>query len=317
MLALVLCAGLAAAAAAEEAPLGYRLKWLFNASVAGDLVADAEGFFQRAGLRVAVKAGGPEKDAIKELELGQAHFGVASADQVIRALAKGAPVAVIAQLFQINPLQWIYRPDQVAITSAADLKGKVIGVTFGGNDEAIMRALLASAGLAETDAQLYSVRYDYTPFYQRRVQLWPVYRNAQGILIGDKLAQAGEPVAYFDPHGAGIRFVANSVITSRKMLREAPDRVQRFRSALLAAWRQALDPAQSARTVAVIARHDSDTAPDTIARQLAATRELMIPPPGRELGWIDTQAWLQTESIMLEQRLIERPVGIEAALAAP
>ena len=89
--------------------LTYRLKWLFNASVVGDLYADAHGDFAAAGLDVTIKAGGPERDAIKELELGQAQFGVASADQVIRALAKGSPVVVIAQLFQDNPLQWIYR----------------------------------------------------------------------------------------------------------------------------------------------------------------------------------------------------------------
>ncbi len=62
----------------------------------------------RPGLRF-FPAGDPERDAIRELELGNATFGVASADQVIRARAKGAPVVVIAQLFQINPLQWIYR----------------------------------------------------------------------------------------------------------------------------------------------------------------------------------------------------------------
>ena len=70
--------------------LNYRLKWLFNASVAGDIYAEAKGFFDKAGLKVNVKEGSPEKNAINELELKHADFGVASADQVIRALDKGA-----------------------------------------------------------------------------------------------------------------------------------------------------------------------------------------------------------------------------------
>jgi NitT/TauT family transport system substrate-binding protein len=292
----------AAAARAQDPPeIAYRLKWLFNASVAGDIYAEAMGVFKEAGLAVAVKEGGPEKDAIKELEMGHAQFGVASADQVIRALAKGSPVAVIAQLFQANPLQWAYRPDQGAIERPADLKGRVVGVTFGGNDETIMRALLARAGLAEGDVTLFSVRYDYTPFYQRRVHLWPVYRNAQGIIIGDKLA-------------AGIRFVANSVITSQRLLREAPGTVQRFREALLSAWSRALDPARAAETTALVHRFDQETDPATIARQLEITRQLMTPPAGRPLGWIDREAWIQTERIMREQRLIPQPVGVEAVL---
>ena len=70
-------------------PIAYRLKWLINASTAGDVMAVNQGFFAREGLAVEVKAGGPERDAIRELELGYAQFGVASADQVIRALSKG------------------------------------------------------------------------------------------------------------------------------------------------------------------------------------------------------------------------------------
>ena len=102
----------------EEKPLeevSYRLKWLFNISVVGDLYAYDSGLFAKNGLNVTVKPGGPEKDAIKELELGHAQFGVASADQVIRAVSKGAPIVVIAQLFQVNPLHWIYRPDKTPL----------------------------------------------------------------------------------------------------------------------------------------------------------------------------------------------------------
>jgi len=97
--------------------VNYRLKWLFNVSTVGDLYADAQGYFTRNGLKVNVKAGGPERDALKELELGHAQFGVASADQVLRAAAKGAPIVVLAQLFQVNPLHWIYRPDKTAFST--------------------------------------------------------------------------------------------------------------------------------------------------------------------------------------------------------
>ncbi|MBI5896144.1 MAG: ABC transporter substrate-binding protein [Desulfobacterales bacterium] len=78
MLAFLLC-GVAPA----EQKVAYRLKWLINMSTVGDILADSMGFFKQAGLAVELKAGGPERDAIRELELGYADFGVASADQVI------------------------------------------------------------------------------------------------------------------------------------------------------------------------------------------------------------------------------------------
>jgi len=46
---------------AKETTVNYRLKWLFNTSVAGDIYADVKGHFKKVGLRVNVNEGSPEK----------------------------------------------------------------------------------------------------------------------------------------------------------------------------------------------------------------------------------------------------------------
>jgi len=295
------------------AELNYRLKWLYNINTAGDLYALEHGFFTSRGLKVAVKPGGPERDAIRELELGRAQFGVASADQVIRALAKGAPIVVIAQLFQQNPLQWIYRSAGACYAGPRQLRGKTVGITYGGNDETIMRALLAKYRIAPDEVNLFSVRYDYTPFYLGEVDLWPVYRNAEGIVIAEKMAKAGEQTGFFVPDLFDVRFVANSLITTRSMLEEQPGLVRNFRDALLSAWQEALAPANAARTIALVHAYDQGTPTEIIAKQLDATRQLMLPEKGR-FGGIDVAAWQQTEKIMLEQGVIDSPVMVEKAL---
>jgi NitT/TauT family transport system substrate-binding protein len=307
---------LGACSAKEQPPeeVAYRLKWLYNISVVGDLWADAHGNFARNGLKVAVKAGGPEKDAIKELEIGHAQFGVASADQVIRAVSKGSPIVVLAQLFQINPLHWIYRPDRTPLRTPQDLKGKTIGITYGGNDETIMRALLAKYGIKEDEVKLFSVRYDYTPFYQGEVDLWPLYRNAQAPIIGEKLLKAGEKFDLMSPAKLGINFVANSVVTTQKMLDERPETVKRFMKALLEAWREALNPANADNAIEMILKYDPETPEEIVRKQLPATRILMLPKPDSEFGKIDVAAWKQTEEIMLAQKLIDAPVHIENML---
>ncbi|MCB2184438.1 MAG: ABC transporter substrate-binding protein [Desulfobulbaceae bacterium] len=294
--------------------LNYRLKWLFNISVAGDLYADDQGIFESHGLSVAVKSGGPERDAIKELEIGRAQFGVASADQVVRAIDKGAPIVVIAQLFQVNPLQWIFRQNNLAIDSPEDLKNKTIGITYGGNDETIMRALLNKQGSLADKVKLFSVRYDYSPFFTGEVDLWPVYRNAEGIVMAEKLHRQGEAAGFFNPDAFGVRFVANSVITTRRMISEHPETVQKFLEALLQGWQEALDPRNAKQTIDMVSRYDKETSRQIIAKQLDSTRNLMLPPAGKSFGWIDVASWTETERIMLDQKLISSPVGIEKNL---
>ena len=300
--------------AQEKEEVAYRLKWLFNVSVVGDLWADVNGHFAKNGLKVAVKPGGPEKDAIKELELGRAQFGVASADQVIRAVSKGSPMVVLAQLFQTNPLQWIYRPDKSPFQTPADFRGRVVGITYGGNDETIMRALLAKHNIQENELKLYSVRYDYTPFYQGKVDFWPLYINAQAPIIGARLKKAGEQYSFVGPADFDIRFVANSVITTRQMLETRPQTVKKFMTALLQGWRAALDPVNKEKAIQTVLQFNRETPEAIVRQQLPVTRKLMLPTSNFSFGKIDTAAWKQTEEIMLSQKLIPKPVNVESLL---
>ena len=302
----IVCLFMPAQAGKEE--LVYRLKWLFNASVAGDIYADVHGYFDRAGLKVTIKQGGPEKNAIKELELGQAAFGVASADQVIRALDKGAEVVVLAQIFQINPMQWIYRAQLPEITGLTQLKGRSMGVTFGGNDESIMNTLFAKGGISPEDVKIHSARFDFSPFLTGKVEIWPVYRNSQGVILKNRLQAEGEDVRFLNPADFGVSFVANSIITSKKMVDKHPETVDTFLKALLNAWTDSMEPANQEKALAAIGARDKGNAPDIRKLQLESTRKLVKADP---FGTIDVAAWKQTEEIMLKEKQIRNPVGIE------
>ena len=299
---------------AKGTKLNYRLKWLFNTSVAGDIYADAKGYFDDAGLSVLVKEGSPEKNAINELELGYADFGVASADQVIRALDKGAKIVVIAQLFQVNPMQWIYRADQPEIKTLQDLKGRSIGITFGGNDETIMNTLFATAGITKKDVTITGVRFDFTPFLRRKVDVWPVYRNSQGVILKSKLAREGEAVYFFNPADFGVNFVANSVVTSEAMLKNNPARVEKFLHALLKGWEAAMNPENEETVLEVVKKLDKGTNDEIRKKQLDATRDFIKPFASAKIGTIDIAAWKQTESIMVKERQIKKPIHIETRL---
>jgi NitT/TauT family transport system substrate-binding protein len=299
---------------ADEIELNYRLKWLFNTSVAGDIYTDAKGYFKEAGLKVHVKEGSPEKNAINELELGHSDFGVASADQVIRALDKGAKIMVLAQLFQVNPMQWIYRTDQPQIKTLDDLRGRNIGITFGGNDETVMNTLFAKASITSKDVKITGVRFDFTPFFKREVDVWPVYFNSQGVILKDKLEKEGERVYFFNPADFGVNFVANSVITSEKVWKNRPEVVKKFMDALLKGWEAAMDPANETDVLMEVKKQDKESNDELRRLQLIATRELIKPSAAVKIGTMDVEAWKQTEAIMLNEKQIKKPVRVETIL---
>jgi NitT/TauT family transport system substrate-binding protein len=116
------------------------------------------------------------------------------------------------------------------------------------------------------------------------------------------------------PSKLGIQFVANSVVTTQKMLEERPETVKRFKKALLQAWREALDPENKDKAIDTVLKYNQETPQEIVRKQLPATRILMLPESGFEFGKIDVAAWKQTEQIMLAQKLIAGPVHIENRL---
>ncbi|MDA8163209.1 MAG: ABC transporter substrate-binding protein [Desulfobacteraceae bacterium] len=295
-----------------------RLKWLFNASVAGEIWARSSGIFRKNGLDVKLMEGGLEHDAIKDLELGRVQFAIASADQIIRAYEKGAHIVVLAQIFRKNPLGWIYDGTNLHIDTPQGLKGLTVGITYGGNDEAIFTALLNRYRISKDEINLYAINYDYSPFWKNEVNLWPVYSNVEGIILSRKMAKNGLRPCFFDPDAFGIHFVANSLITSERLYAKRPGLVRRFTKALINGWQGAMEEKNEQAVAEAVHRLDRDTPLDVIKRQLNATRALVLPKDNEAgLGKIDVPSWRQTYEIMLEQGLVSRRVDLDRLLAGP
>jgi len=171
-----------------------------------------------------------------------------------------------------------------------------------------MNTLLAKGGIQKSEVEISSVRFDFTPFLTKKVQIWPVYLNTQGVILQDRLQAEGEGVRFFNPAAFGVNFVANSVITSKKMMETHPDIVEKFQTALRAAWQDAMDPANQESTIAVIAARDKGNSEAIIKLQLVSTRELVA---AAHFGSIDKAAWVQTEQIMLKEQQIKKTVDIQ------
>jgi NitT/TauT family transport system substrate-binding protein len=85
-------------------------------------------------------------------------------------------------------------------------------------------------------------------------------------------------------------------------------------SALLAAWEAAMAPANQDRVLAAVKKFDTGTQGAVQSAQLDATRDLVKPGPDIPVGRIQTEAWAQTEAIMLAQGLIRKPVNVVSRL---
>ena len=131
------------------------------------------------------------------------------------------------------------------------------------------------------------------------------------------MAQSGKQAGFFNPNTFGIRFVANSLITSKKVYSEQPQLVRVFTEAVLEGWRDATDSELELKVAEAIHRLDPETPIPVIQQQLAETRTLVIPESPKAIGTIDARAWKQTADILMTQGLISQEVDITSLLAGP
>lgn len=101
-----------------------QLKWSHSFRFAGYYAALDQGYYRQAGIDVHIEEAMPGVDSIEQVLSGEADFGVSN-NNLLMARAAGAPVVVLALIFQHSP-QVIIARERYAAQSLPDLVDKQV-----------------------------------------------------------------------------------------------------------------------------------------------------------------------------------------------
>ncbi len=152
--------GPASQARAEK--LTVMLDWFINPDHGPLVVALEKGFFAEAGLEVALIEPADPNDPPKLVAAGKAPLAVSYQPQLHMQAAAGLPLARIGTLVA-TPLNTLLVLDDSPVKELADLKGRKVGFSVGGFEDAILRVMLAPAGLELDDITLINVNFSLSP----------------------------------------------------------------------------------------------------------------------------------------------------------
>lgn len=155
---LVLGALLASSASAANKTVTIGLGYLPNVQFAPFYAAAKQGYFKREGLEVKFEHGYAQQ-LMPLLLQGKIDFLVGDAEDAILARAGGAPVKYLMAMYQRVPVT-VFSLDAKKIGSAADLKGKTVGIPgpFGSSYFAL-QALLDANKLSEQEVKLSTIGF--------------------------------------------------------------------------------------------------------------------------------------------------------------
>ena len=138
------------------------LDWFTNPDHAPLYVAQELGYFTDAGLDVELIAPADPNDPPKLVAAGQADIAISYQPQLHVQVAQGLPLVRVGTLVA-TPLNSLVVMADGPIRSIADLKGKTVGFSVGGFEDALLRVMLARYGLTLDDITLVNVNFSLSP----------------------------------------------------------------------------------------------------------------------------------------------------------
>ena len=157
-----LAALLLATPAAAEDQLTLMLDWFVNPDHGPIVIAEEKGYFADEGLEVEVIAPADPSDPPKMVAAGRADLAVSYQPQLHLQVQEGLPLVRVGTLIA-TPLNCLLVLDDGPVKTIADLRGRKIGFSVAGVEEALLTAVLAKGGLTLDDVELVNVNWSLSP----------------------------------------------------------------------------------------------------------------------------------------------------------
>ena len=209
----ILAFALASGNAAAADKVTVLLDWFVNPDHAAFVIAKEKGMFEKAGLDVEIIAPADPSTPPRLVAAGQGDLAVTYQPQLHVQVGEGLPLVRIATIAE-TPLNALVVLQDGPVKSIADLKGKTVGFSVGGFEDAVLAAMLNMQGLSLSDVTLVNVNFALSPslFAGKVDAVIGAFRNFEL----NQMDIEGRPGTAFYPEENGVPAYDELVLVARK-----------------------------------------------------------------------------------------------------
>jgi NitT/TauT family transport system substrate-binding protein len=204
--------------------------WYAQAEHGGLYQAEELGLYDKAGLSVEIKQGGPQINGMQMLLGGEADVILGFDIQVLKAQEQHIPVIAIAASFQSDLVGMMAHDD---VHSLADLKDKTVLVATAGRST-WWPWLKRKYGLSDEQVRPYT--FNLQPFFADNSVVQQAYPSAEPF----QAKKNGVPVHFLALKDEGYPPYGLVFVTTRAFLEQKPDVLKRFLAASFEGWKEYL-----------------------------------------------------------------------------
>jgi putative hydroxymethylpyrimidine transport system substrate-binding protein len=250
------------------------LDWYVNPDHAPLVVAKEAGYFARLGLDVDMIVASDASAPSRLVAAGKADAAITYQPDLMLDIKAGLPLVRFGTLIE-TPLNCLIALQDGPVKSLADLKGRTVGYSIAGFEDAYLSTMLQANGVSVADIKTVNLNYNLIPpLLAGQVDaILDGYRNVEFIQLGLQ----GHPAIAYYPEENGVPVYDELVYVTRSNLRTDP-RLARFVQAVEAATIFLTNHPDQALAIFLKAHPDLD---DAINRaQFTATLSRFAKRPG-------------------------------------
>ena len=269
-------------------PVTFATDWKAQAEQGGFYQAKALGLYEKAGLDVTIRGGGPGVNIPQLLGAGAIDFGMGSNSFIpLNMVRAGVPATAVMAAFQKDPQVLITHPRD-DIKTLADMREKPVMIA-----DASVNAFWVwlKARYDFSDRQIRKYTFNLAPFLVNPAAIQQGYVTSEPYTIETRGGFAPQVFLLSD---YGYPSYAAMVLAQNRMIAERPDLVQAFVNASIEGWRSYIygDPSPGNR---LIMQANPDMTSDIIEQAIEQmrTRGMLIPADGRRdgIGMMQEARW--------------------------
>ena len=283
----------------------FGTNWFAQAEHGGFYQAKATGIYEKYGLDVDIKMGGPQVNGMQLLVAGRVDMLIGYPMASINAVSQGMPVITVAGVFQKDPQSIIAHPGVESLQEIADKKLPTYIATSA--HTSFYPWLKAKYGF--TDDMVRPYTFSVAPFLADDGIVQQGYVTSEPYAI----KQGGVEPQVFLMADFGYPPYAETIETTQKMLKEKPEVVKKFVQATMEGWVSYFaDPAPANK---LIKKANPEMTDEQLAFSLETLKKYGLVTGGdtaeQGIGVMTDARWNKLYTLMKEEGLLKKDIDIK------
>jgi NitT/TauT family transport system substrate-binding protein len=296
---MAVCGVAAGTGAMAADKVTVQLKWVPQAQFAGYYMAAAKGYYKAEGLDVVIKPGGPDISPVQVIAGNQADVVVNWMPDALAAREAGVPLVNIAQIYNRSGLMLTCKKAS-GVTTPKDLKGKTLGVWFGGNEYPFLNWMSKLGYKTDTDIKVLKQGFNVDPLLQNQAACISTMIYNEYWQVVDAGVKEKDLVTFFY-EDQGVASLEDGLYVMEAKLKDPAfvARMGKFLKATLKGWNDAVKDPEGAAKAVVAADTSGSSSVKVQKRQMENVAKLITTAGTPKIGYLEPAAYERTVKVLM------------------